>query len=98
MNSELPDLLARITPELCTYLGQILPKTGHNWWQERVFGRLTPSQQRFIEKKGIVSLEELDLAALLRILDQNWQLVSDIEDLGHEHRNYIKEMQTIRNR
>ena len=51
-----------------------------------------------MEQKRIISLEGLDLASLIRVLDQNWYLISKDKNLLPEARNYIKEMQTVRNR
>lgn len=44
------------------------------------------------------SLRELDLAALLRIFDQNWYELAAKEPLPKPARNWLKEMQTVRNR
>ena len=40
----------------------------------------------------------LDLAALIRVLDQNWYQISTKLNLTSESRHFVKEMQTIRNR
>ena len=51
-----------------------------------------------MEQRGIGSLGALDLAALLRVLDQNWYQISNKLGLTSEARHFVKEMQTIRNR
>ena len=64
-------LLHRASGELCVWLKNSLPTLGADWWNSYVVPRLTPPQQQRVNDKGITSLNSLDLAALLRILDQN---------------------------
>jgi len=51
-----------------------------------------------MEQRNIGSLATLDLAALLRVLDQNWYQISTRLALTSEARHFVKEMQTVRNR
>jgi len=51
-----------------------------------------------MDQRGIESLASLDLAALLRVLDQNWYQISLKLNLTPEARHFVKEMQTVRNR
>src|SRR5439155_271014 len=44
------------------------------------------------------SLRDLDFAALLRVLDQNWLELSSALSLPKEARNWVKELQTVRNK
>ncbi|OAI22829.1 hypothetical protein A1356_18650 [Methylomonas koyamae] len=44
------------------------------------------------------ALERLDLAALLRLADQNWYDIANQGGFNREARNWLKEAQTIRNR
>lgn len=60
--------------------------------------RLSFQQQRTVEERGVASLRQLDFAALLRILDQNWYELSNILNLPREGRNWVKELQTVRNK
>ncbi|MFH1950055.1 MAG: Swt1 family HEPN domain-containing protein [Pseudomonadota bacterium] len=93
-------LLADIAKLVVDYLEKVLPtiSKSENWWKEAVVSILSFQQQRRVEQKGISSLGSLDLAALLRILDQNWYQISQNMDLASEARHYVKEMQTVRNR
>jgi len=68
------------------------------WWQLGVICNLSAQQQRWIEQKNINALTSLDLAALLRALDQNWYEIANKSNMSPESRHYVKEMQTIRNR
>jgi len=84
--------------EVCRYLGDVLPLISETWWKDLVLPRLTYQQQRFVEQRNITSLAGLDLAALLRVLDQNWYAVSQRETFSSDTRHYLKEMQSVRNR
>jgi ATP-dependent helicase HepA len=59
---------------------------------------MTFQQQRSIQDRRIERLSDLDLAALLRAPDQNWHELSAIEPLPREARNWVKELQAVRNR
>ncbi|MBW2021209.1 MAG: DEAD/DEAH box helicase family protein, partial [Deltaproteobacteria bacterium] len=98
MDHELSILLRQAAEALASYLERLLPSLFENWWKEAVVDNLSFQQQRRIEQQGIVSLSSLDLAALLRVLDQNWYQISMKMNLLPEARHFVKEMQTVRNR
>jgi len=98
MHGVIAELFSQLTKELCAYLAQALPKLSESWWQEHVLAELSFQQQQIVEQHGIHTLAGLDLAALLRILDRNWYEISNIDALPPGTRNFVKEMQTIRNR
>lgn len=60
--------------------------------------RLSFQQQRLVREKRISALEQLDLAALLRVLDQNWYDLGSVVPLDRETRTWVKELQTVRNK
>ena len=64
--------LKMATSDLANFLQEKLPELSDQWWQEHVVERLSFQQQRVVGEKKITVLRELDFAALLRILDQNW--------------------------
>jgi len=80
------------------FLQAVLPPCDERWWETCVLSRLSFPQRRTVEEKGITTLEELDLAGLLRVLDQNWHEIGTIRRLPVEARNWLKEAQSIRNR
>lgn len=86
------------THDLAHFLEEKLPDVSENWWKHHVIDRLSFQQQRFIVEKNISSLRELDFAALLRILDQNWYELSGKCTLPREARSWVKELQTVRNK
>ncbi len=91
-------LLQKVTVSLAAYLEKVLPSLSDDWWNQAVLNSLSFQQQKRIEQYRIVSLTALDLAAMLKVLDQNWYQLSDKLGLSSESRHFVKEMQTIRNR
>jgi superfamily II DNA or RNA helicase len=65
---------------------------------KNVFDRLSFQQQRMVEERSYSSLQQLDFAALLRIMDQNWFDLSSSLNLPREGRNWLKELQSVRNK
>jgi len=91
-------LTTETTTTLKTFLESTLPEIQEDWWTQCVVSVLTFSQQRIVEENSITNLSGLDLAALLRIFDRNWSEISYKKSLPRDARNWIKEMQSIRNR
>ena len=98
MKNRVTDLLLEVTRYFAVYLEKTLPNISENWWENTVVNNLSFQQLQHIKQSGISTLTGLDLAALLRILDQNWYQISTKLNLTTESRHYIKEMITIRNR
>jgi len=92
------DALNDLAETLQRFLGDALPTCDPKWWDICVLARLTFQQKRVIEQRDISSLMQLDLAALLRVFDQNWHELNVEKRLPHDVRNWLKEAQSIRNR
>ena len=86
------------TIDLARFLGVELPKLSAEWWQRLVVDRLSFQQQRTVQERKYNTLQHLDFAALLRVLDQNWNELCDRLGLPREGRTWIKELQTVRNK
>ncbi|SDA22305.1 SNF2 family N-terminal domain-containing protein [Nitrosospira sp. Nsp18] len=91
-------LISLATTELEQFLFKNLPKLADDWWQKHVIDRLSFQQQRHAQEGRYKMLCDLDFAALLRILDQNWFELSSQLPLTKEARNWVKELQTVRNK
>ena len=91
-------LLRSFTDELRCLLKEWLPQLSTDWWDRYVLTALTFQQQERVKQSHIDNLSGLDLAALLRVLDQNWFELSSRFNWVKEGRNWLKEAQTIRNR
>lgn len=92
------DVLNDLGKNIQQFLEKVLPLCDQQWWDNCVHAKLTFPQQRNVEEKGLTSLMDLDLAALLRVLDKNWQEINTVHRLPFEARNWVKESQGIRNR
>jgi SNF2 family DNA or RNA helicase len=87
-----------VAKKLALFLQKILPMLFADWWTKAVIGVISFAQKNKLEQRRISTLDGLDLAALLRVLDQNWYQISNNLNLPTESRHFVKEMATIRNR
>ena len=92
------ELLTQANLDLCKWLSNEMPKLGENWWRSNVVARLTFQQQRLLNDQGLSSIRDLDLAANLRVLDQNWNDLAFSQNFPREARTWLKELQSVRNR
>ena len=92
------ELIRIATAELVAFLAKQLPALGATWWKTHVEACLSFQQQRTVRERGFTTLEQLDFAALLRVLDQNWYELSQSLTLPREGRTWIRELQGVRNR
>lgn len=98
LGARMNELLRTSAGAIADWLETRLPELGRDWWNEHVVQRLTFQQQRFLEKKCIATLGSLDFAAVLRVLDQNWNELAAVEPLPREARHWVKELHSVRNR
>ena len=91
-------LIQPATIELADFLSTHLPSLSEDWWKKHVECRLSFHQQRRVRERGLTKLKQLDFAALLRVLDQNWYELSQMLNLPREGRTWVKELQTVRNK
>jgi SNF2 family DNA or RNA helicase len=90
--------LSRTNGLLVRFLETNLPAISADWWEKAVIDKLSYTQSERVRKSNITSLEGLDLAALLRVFDQNWYEISQKCNLSYEDRHFVKEMPSVRNR
>ena len=91
------ELIRVATTELVRFLSAHLPDFSDKWWEDHVVDKLSFQQQRMVQERNYERLEQLDLAALLRVFDQNWFALRNRLQLPREGRNWVKEFQTVRN-
>lgn len=96
--ADMNNLLRSFTDELRNLLNSWSPQLSAGWWERHVLDVLTYQQQARVKQLAIADLFGLDLAALLRVLDQNWYELSSLFIWPKEGRNWLKEVQTIHNR
>ena len=93
------DELIRIaTKDLAVFLSRHLPTLGSQWWTTHVEAQLSHSQLQRVRERGLTKLEQLDFAALLRIVEKNWYELSQAANLPREGREWVRELQTVRNK
>lgn len=80
------------------FLEEHLPATGEDWWSRGVVSALSYQQRQLAAERGWSSLDDLDVAALLRVIDGNWDTFRQRNLVGFEARNWLKESASIRNR
>ena len=85
------------TKILAVWLNKMLPKICDDWWKENVLLNLSFAQRENILKNNIDKLEQLDLAALLRIADKSWYDMREFAYLPSSERECIRNMQKVRN-
>ena len=95
--SKMNEYLHISTKELCAWLGKMLPRVTDEWWQGCVIDNLSIAQREFVEEKGYSTLEELDLAALLRVADKSWYDMRSFAYLPTKDRQCVRDMVKVRN-
>jgi hypothetical protein len=69
------EYLNQMNSLLVQFLGAVLPKISGEWWGKTVIDKLSYAQSERARKNNITNLDRLDLAALLRIFDQDMFIV-----------------------
>lgn len=75
-----------------------LPRMGDDWWERGVIKALSFQQRKDAAERGWDSLDDLDVAALLVALDNNWEMFMRWGIVPREGRNWLKEAISIRHR
>lgn len=67
-----------------------------NWWDTAVMSKLSTLQYNTLQDNQITTLEGLDLAALLRVMRNNWYALGNLEWLPSYEKDSIYRMQKVR--
>ena len=95
--SKIHEYLHMATKELCAWLGKMLPRVGEDWWQVCVMDNLSFVQRQYASENGYSKLEDLDLAALLRVADKSWYDMRSFAYLPTRDRQCVRDMMKVRN-
>lgn len=87
----------KLENQLQDWLSKRLPKITDNYWEEIVLSNVSNIQRQNINSAGITKVDELDLAALLRVIDRNWFVITNSFFVNHKERSNVREMKDIRN-
>ena len=90
--SKMHEYLHIATKELCAWLGKMLPRVSEDWWQVCVMDNLSFTQKQFAEENGYSKLEDLDLAAMLRVADKSWYDMRAFAYLPTRDRQCVRDM------
>ena len=95
--SKMNGYMFRLRQQIGGWLEKKLPKIADDWWQELVFNNLSTLQRETVLRNDIHEIKGLDLAALLRVLDRNWFVITSKYFINNKDRGNIRTMQEIRN-
>lgn len=95
--SKMHEYLRAATKELYAWLGKMLPRVGEDWWQVCVIDNLSYAQKQYAAENGYAKLEDLDLAALLRVADKSWYDMRSFAYLPTSNRQCVRQMVKVRN-
>jgi ATP-dependent helicase HepA len=90
--------LATLGVLLRRFLNRELPVLGPDWWDQGVLTKLTYQQRAQANEQRWTGLDDLDVAATLRVIDQNWDLFRRKNLVKWEDRHWLKEAASVRNR
>lgn len=95
--SKINGYLFSAAKELCAWLNNMLPRVTDEWWQECVLSNLSYAQRNIAEENKYTSLDQFDLAALLRITDKSWYDMRSFAYLPTAQRECVRSMVRVRN-
>ena len=84
--------------KLVAWLEHNLPQCEDNWWDCCVISTLSYEQRERAHELHYTSLSQLDLAALLRVMNKNWCDFRKLMYLGDADRDSLQKMFEVRNR
>ena len=97
-HSSMTEAIREATTGLADFIETTFPKLSKDWWEQAVLGELSFQQQQIADERGHSRPQHLDFAALLRAIDRNWHRLREHLNLPSEGRNWLKELQTVRNK
>jgi hypothetical protein len=97
--AEIRAVLHGLGDDLAKWLhGQFLRHAGRNWWKHHVCTKVDERDQERIADGEWKELTDLDLAALLGLLQWNFKFLSSKRALPKDARDRIRAMKKVRNR
>lgn len=90
--------LSTLATLLRRFLKRELSSTGKDWWSQSVLSALSYQQRIQADEQQWSTLDDLDVAATLRVVDQNWDLFRRRGLVKWDDRNWLKEASSVRNR
>lgn len=97
MIGKMNTFMHRLAEQMSGWLGIRLPKLTDEWWRDLVYNNLSQLQRDQVDQKNITELKGLDLAALLRVFDRNWFVITSSWFVNNKERQKIRDMMGVRN-
>ena len=91
MIGKMNSYMHQLSEKMSEWLGDRLPKLTNDWWRDLVYNNLSPLQRDQVDLKNITELKGLDLAALLRVFDRNWFVITSSWFVNNKERKKINE-------
>ena len=95
--SKMNEFMFRLNQQIGSWLENKLPRITDDWWEELVYYNLSQLQRETVDRNGIHEIGGLDLAAILRVVDRNWFVITSQYFVNNKERSNIRTMQEIRN-
>ena len=95
--SKMNEYMFQLSERMGNWLGNTLPRITDNWWDDLVMNHLSVLQRETVIANNIHDIKGLDLAAILRIFDRNWFVITGYIFINNRERRYIRRMQEVRN-
>lgn len=95
--SKMNEYMFQLSEKMGDWLSNTLPRITNNWWDDLVMNHLSVLQRETVIANNIHEIKGLDLAAILRILDRNWFVITGYIFINNRERRYIRKMQEVRN-
>ena len=96
--AKMHEALLKANIKLADWLEKKLVELDADYWQNLVVPKVSYNQKLNIDRKRYTKLRQLDLAVLLRVINKNWDDLSYKFNIEGRVRNYLNEVQDIRNR
>ncbi len=97
MIGKMSTYMHRLAEQMSGWLEKKLPKLTDDWWKDLVYNNLSTLQRDQVDQKHITELKGLDLAALLRVFDRNWFVITSTWFVNNKERQKIRDMMGVRN-
>lgn len=95
--SKMNEYMFQLSEKMGDWLSNTLPRITNNWWDDLVLNHLSVLQRETVIANNIHDIKGLDLAAILRIFDRNWFVITGYIFINNRERRYIRKMQEVRN-
>ena len=95
MIGKMNTFMHRLAEQMSGWLGTRLPKLTDEWWRDLVYNNLSQLQRDQVDQKNTTELKGLDLAALLRVFDRNWFVITSSWFVNNKERQKIRDMMNL---